>query len=175
MESEVLFSTDLSMDVNKQVIGNGIPKHYLGIANTFTYKNFDLAFNLHGAFGFQVLNSQRMFYENRSINYNQLTSSSNLVYGKAILSKYEQQGYLSYYVEDGDYLKIDNITLGYTTHVNKVISSLRVYLSAQNLHTFTKYKGIDPELSIGFNNPGYEKVGVYPRTTIFALGINITL
>jgi len=155
-----------------EVIGNGIPKHYLGIANTFQYKKFDFSFNLRGAFGFQALNYQRMFYENPNTEYNKLTSSNDLVYGKEILKS--NLAYVSYYIEDGDYLKIDNLALGYTTPIKKGISLLRVYLSAQNVYTFTKYKGIDPELSINYTNPGCEQLSVYPRTAIFTLGFNLT-
>ena len=69
---------------------------------------------MRGAFGFQILNYQRMYYENAKpeIQYNRLNSAFDKVYGKTQLK--DDQRYVSYYVEDGDYWKIDNVTLGYT-------------------------------------------------------------
>jgi TonB-linked SusC/RagA family outer membrane protein len=162
----------LSFD-ERQVIGNGIPKHFLGIANAFKYKKFDFSINLRGAFCFQVMNCQRMLYENPDAYTNRLASSDELVYGKTTLNNPE--AYVSYYIEDGGYLKIDNLTLGYTTRFKKAISSIRVYLSAQNVHTLSKYKGIDPELSINPRSPGMERTDVYPYSKTFIIGINITL
>jgi TonB-dependent starch-binding outer membrane protein SusC len=162
----------ISYSTDRRIIGNGIPKFFLGVANTIRYRNFDFGFNLRGAFGFQIIDSRRLFYENPNILYNKLKSSTDLVYGKARLSGYFGIPLVSYYVEDGDYLKIDNLSVGYTTHVNKYISSLRFCLSAENVFTFTKYKGVDPEVSINNQYPGLEYTATYPSTTIFSLGIN---
>ena len=84
-----------------QVLGNGIPKHYLNWNNTFNFFNFDLSINMRGAFGFQILNYQRMYYENAKpeIQYNRLNSAFDKVYGKTQLK--DDQRYVSYYVEIG--------------------------------------------------------------------------
>src|SRR6188768_359207 len=91
-------------DANNQVLGNGIPKYRMGLTNTFRYKNLDLSVVMNGAFGFQIWNLQRMFYENPNIAYNVLESSLDDVYGKRSLGTTLQSA-VSYYVEDGDYLK----------------------------------------------------------------------
>ena len=159
---------------DRQVLGNGIPKHYLSFNTNLSYKNFDLAINMRGAFGYQILNFSRMFYENPTIDYNVLNSAFDEVYGKAVLN--DVQRLVSYYVEDGDYWKIDNVTFGYTIPVgdSKVIKMLRVYLSGLNLYTFTKYKGIDPEVDQTGLYPGNDERDKYPTTRTFSMGVNVT-
>lgn len=131
---------------DKQILGNGVPKWYLGFNNQFRYKNFDLAINMRGAFGFQIMNGMRMFYENRSRqDWNRLRSAYDKVFGKAVLNTLCSEEFNSYYVENGDYWKIDNITLGYSfSKINKWIKTLRLYASVNNAITITGYKGIDP-------------------------------
>ncbi|MNF73237.1 TonB dependent receptor [compost metagenome] len=167
--NETLYNDD-----NKQYLGNGIPKFNAGWTNTFKYKSFDLGVVLVGAFGFQILNYQRMFYENPTINYNMLDSSQDLVYGKAKLNY--SQTYVSYYIEDGDYVKLDNVTFGYNLDVKnlKFLNSARVYASGSNLATFTDYKGIDPEIAGGNGlTAGNDSRDKYPTTRTFTLGINV--
>jgi TonB-linked SusC/RagA family outer membrane protein len=166
---------DLYNDDNKQYLGNGIPKYYAGWTNTFTYKKFDLSMVLTGAFDFQILNSQRMFYENPTINYNMLASAFDKVYDKAVLNY--NQTYVSYYLEKGDYVKVDNITLSYNFDVKpfKVINAMRLYVSGNNLATFTKYKGLDPEIQRGDPlSQGMDNRDKYPSTTSLTLGLNVT-
>ena len=159
---------------DRQVLGNGIPKYYASWNNSLRYKNFDLNINMRGAFSYQILNFSRMFYENPTISYNTLNSAYDKVYGKAVLS--DEQRYVSYYIEDGDYWKIDNITLGYTVNLkNKdVFKNLRVYVSGLNLHTFTGYKGIDPEVKQTGLAPGNDDRDKYPTTRTFTFGVNVT-
>ena len=77
-------------------------------------------------------------------------------------------------MEDGAYLKLDNITLSYDFKLkSKVISKLRCYVTAQNLFTITGYKGIDPEVSISGLQPGIDWYDFYPRTRTFVLGAAI--
>ncbi|MCW3807980.1 SusC/RagA family TonB-linked outer membrane protein [Plebeiibacterium marinum] len=181
-DGERKLATESSTE-DRQILGNGLPKHYLSLNNTFNYKGFDLNVNLRAALDFQIINFQRMFYENPTVSYNVLDSAFDKVYGKAVLS--DVQRYVSYYVEDGDYLKIDNITLGYNFKTNKIkgIEKLRVYVSGMNLFTFTGYKGIDPEVNrIGSSSdedqglaPGIDHRDQYPTTRSFTFGVNVTL
>jgi len=166
-------ATDSSTD-DRQVLGNGIPKYYASWNNSFKYKNFDLSINMRGAFGYQILNFSRMFYENPTIGYNTLNSAFNKVYGKAVLT--DVQRYVSYYIEDGDYWKIDNATLGYTIKLNNknTIKNLRVYASGINLLTITGYKGIDPEVRQTGMDPGNDERDKYPTTRTFTFGVNVT-
>lgn len=164
---------------DKKILGNGLPKYYAGWNNTVRYKNWDLSVLMRGAFGFQILNFQRMFYENSQPqilgNYNVLLSAFDKVYGKTRLTN--SQAYVSYYVENGDYWKIDNITLGYNVNLksNKYVKSLRIYASGLNMFTITGYKGIDPEVNRSGLAPGNDERDKYPTTRTFTLGALVTL
>lgn len=160
---------------DKKVLGNGLPKWYLGFSNSLTYKNWDFAISMRGAFKFQIINCARMFYENRSRqDWNRLKSAYNKVFGKAVLSSSCSEEFNSYYVENGDYWKIDNITLGYKfSNICKYIKSLRIYGSVNNALTITGYKGVDPEVSTSGLNPGYDNRDQYPHIRSFTVGANI--
>lgn len=161
---------------DKHVIGNGLPKWYAGWNNILRYKNFDLNVTMRGAFGFQIINGGRMNYENvkNSRFENRLKSVNDLVFGKHTLSAEVEPEFNSYYVEDGDYWKIDNITLGYSFgQVGKYIKSLRIYGSVLNALTITGYKGIDPEVSTDGLTPGYDTRDRYPSVRSFTFGVNV--
>lgn len=161
---------------DKHVIGNGLPKWYAGWNNTLRYKNSDLNVTMRGAFGFQIINGGRMNYENvkNSRFENRLKSVNDLVFGKHTLSPEVEPEFNSYYVEDGDYWKIDNITLGYSFgQVGKYIKSLRIYGSVLNALTITGYKGIDPEVSTDGLTPGYDTRDRYPSVRSFTFGVNV--
>lgn len=161
---------------DKHVIGNGLPKWYAGWNNTLRYKNFDLNVTMRGVFGFQIINGGRMNYENvkNSRFENRLKSVNDLVFGKHTLSPEVEPEFNSYYVEDGDYWKIDNITLGYSFgQVGKYIKSLRIYGSVLNALTITGYKGIDPEVSTDGLTPGYDTRDRYPSVRSFTFGVNV--
>ncbi|HEU4990453.1 MAG: SusC/RagA family TonB-linked outer membrane protein [Gemmatimonadota bacterium] len=167
---------------DKRVLGNGLPKDYVAWNNTVRYGRFDLNVNMRGAFRFQILNFQRMFYENPTIlQYNMLKSAFNKVYGKRLL--HYDLAYVSYYLENGDYWKVDNVTLGYTLPARMLgraasaISSARVYLSGSNLLTLTGYKGMDPEVTtLGSSDnlsPGDDNRDTYPTTRTFTFGLSL--
>ncbi|MBO9203850.1 MULTISPECIES: SusC/RagA family TonB-linked outer membrane protein [Niastella] len=161
---------------DKKVIGNGLPKWYAGWNNNLRYKNLDLSVTMRGAFGYQIVNFQRMYLENPTIaNYNRLRSSRDKVFGKADLTAPLE--FNSYYVEDGDFWKIDNITIGYnfTKLSTKYIKSARIYASALNTIIFTGYSGVDPEVNRLGLAPGNDDRDRYPNTRTFTLGVNISL
>ncbi len=175
---EVLeYSTALNTNDYRQYLGNGFPDIYLGFNNTFAYKGFDLGIQMTGQFGFKILNEQRMFYENNSIQYNRLASAADPVYGIAPLSNSQAQAFVSYYLEDGDFLKIDNVTLGYTftpQFMSSKVSSLRVYCSAQNFLILTNYSGLDPELAnFDFFAAGNDFRDKYPTIRSLTFGLNV--
>ncbi|MEX2344881.1 MAG: TonB-dependent receptor [Balneolaceae bacterium] len=159
---------------DRTVLGNGIPKHFLSWDNNFRYKNLDLNVTMRGAFGFQILNFQRLYYENpRVIQYNMLKTAFDDVFGKARLN--QDLAYVSYYVEDGDYWKLDNVTLGYTFDLSDLmIRNARVYVSGRNLLTITGYKGMDPEVSFSGTAPGSDHRDKFPTSRTFTLGVNLT-
>lgn len=161
---------------DKKVLGNGLPKYYAGWNNNFRYKNWDLAVTMRGAFGYQILNFQRMYYENTNIQqYNRLKSAYDKVFGKAVLNKDIPLEFNSNYVEDGDFWKIDNITLGYNLAKTGVsfIKSARFYVSTLNTFMITGYKGIDPEVNRLGLSPGNDDRDKYPTTRTYTLGLNL--
>lgn len=163
---------------DKQVLGNGLPKHYLNFNNSISYRNFDLNVTMRGAFGFQILNTPRMFYAAPVMltRGNLLRSAYDNIYGKRPLADDQSLNYVSYYIEQGDYWKIDNVTIGYNFNLkNTLIKALRVYASGSNLITFTKYSGIDPEVGVTGLTPGLDDRVRYPATTTYTLGASFTL
>jgi TonB-linked SusC/RagA family outer membrane protein len=160
---------------DKKVIGNGIPKYYVGWNHNFKYKNFDFGITMRGAFGYQIINSQRMYMENPAIqNYNILKTAYEPVFGKTVLNVNALE-LNSYYVEDGDFWKIDNLTFGYNfNNLNSsYLKGARVYVSSLNTLTITKYKGLDPEVNRLGLNPGIDERDKYPTTRSFTLGVNL--
>lgn len=175
---------------DKKVIGNGLPKYYLAWNNNFQYKNWDLAITQRGAFKFQVANLQRMMFENPTqAQYNLLKNAFDPVFGKTVLKSPVE--FNSYYIENGDFWKIDNITLAYSFKKTgiKYIQSARVYIASLNTFIITGYKGIDPEVSLRNGtstaqsgvvqvptsglDPGMDSPYKYPTTRSFSIGLNV--
>jgi hypothetical protein len=160
---------------DKQVIGNGLPKYYADWNNSLRYKNWDFSVSMRGAFHYQIINSDRMNFENTSVqNYNRLQSSQDLVFGTAVLNKNVPLEFNSYYVENGDFWKIDNVNLGYTFRnlKTKYIHNPRFYASTNNTLIITGYKGVDPEVNRGGLSPGIDERARYPTTRTFTLGLS---
>jgi len=164
---------------DRMIIGNGVPDFYLAFNNSLRWKQFDLNVNMRGAFGYQILNFGRLYYENlNNTQYNMLHSAFDQVYGKALLDY--PLVYVDYYVEDGDYWKIDNATLGYTFDAQSLpgflstaVSSARLYVAGRNLLTLTGYKGLDPEVTTTGLSPGMDHRDQYPTTRTFTFGMNL--
>ncbi|MDA3927412.1 MAG: SusC/RagA family TonB-linked outer membrane protein [Prolixibacteraceae bacterium] len=159
---------------DKQVLGNGLPKFYAGWNNTIKYKKFDLSISMRGAFAYQILNFERMYLENtKTLQYNRLKSAYDPIFGKAVLNEKVDLEYNSYYIENGDHWKIDNITVGYNITGNgKYFKGARIYASSLNTLIFTNYKGIDPEVNNAGLDPGNDGRDKYPTTRTFTLGVN---
>ena len=190
---------------DKTVIGNAYPKFYGGINNTFTYKDFDLSIFLTYSFGNDVFNATKLTNTKTALqnkNVLDIANSSNrwvvvnkkgelitdpqemadINKGKTVAAVYDNEigdTYIhSWAVEDGSYLKLSNITLGYTfprKMLSKIgISKLRLYATGSNLLTLTKYSGFDPEVSTMGSGltPGVD-FGAYPKSRSFVFGINL--
>ncbi len=169
-------------------IGNPNPKFSYGFTNNFSYKGFDFSIFLQGVYGDDIYNYSRMETEAEfSVYTNQLTT---------VLSRYSPQNpngslprYNQYnqnnlkisdrFIEDGSYLRIQNVSLGYNLPTkwisNAKMTSCRVYISGQNLYTFTKYSGYDPELGAFNNNVLTQNIdyGHYPNPRSLTVGANI--
>ena len=167
-------------DKDRTIIGNPNPKFTFSLNNTFSYKNFDLTIFLQGSYGNDIFNANRMYTEAMSIIQNQSSAvlgrwtgegtSNNIP--RAIYGDPNQNSRVSdRYIEDGSYLKIKNINLSYTLPkavFGQNFNSVKIFVSAQNLVTWTKYSGFDPEVPVnGIDN------GTYPITRTVSLGLNI--
>jgi TonB-linked SusC/RagA family outer membrane protein len=166
-------STGTASEINANdltIIGNGVPKYNLALSNRFTYKNFDLTIFLRGKFGFDILNTKEMYFGNKKWLPNNIFKSAITTHNQLD----DDPQYSDYYIEKGDFVKIDNITLGYNFKLNtKYIRNLRLYATGRNIATFTGYDGIDPELQDTGFTTGIDGRGFYPRTRSWTLGLNI--
>ena len=176
-------------DEDRTFIGNPFPDFTYGFTNNFRYKGVDLSIFLQGSQGNDVLNlTGRTGTLNTNLYQNQLAEAAdywtvdnpNASYPRPVSNLGHSNLLISdRYVEDASYLRIQNITLGYTlpsdvtSRIN--ISKLRLYAGVQNLHTFTKYKGYDPE--VGSFNQDALLTGVdngrYPTPRTFTMGLNV--
>ena len=168
-------------DKDKINLGNGMPDFTFGINLGFNYKDFDFSILASGAAGQQIVQSYRQH------------ASKYANYTTAILNRWTGEGtsnriprvteqninwqFSDLFVQDADYLRISNITLGYdfSRIINlKFISQARLYAQVQNALTFTKYDGMDPEIGYGSDDwvSGID-VGYYPRPRTFLFGVNL--
>ena len=135
-----------------QNLGNAIPKVNVGWSNTLKYKDFDLNMQFTGQFGFKILNEARAYYQNNAVTYNRLKDAAEAPYDDGnVLKPAQKQTFVSYYLSNGNFFKLSNLTLGYNVPLkeNKYIKAVRAYVSADNVFTITAYNGLDPELSNG--------------------------
>ncbi len=192
-------------DSDKTIIGNANPDLIGGFINNFTYKGFDLSIGLNFQIGGDVFNANKMYFTkmNNKKRNSLAMSADRFTYidpstganvfdnperlaainaGKTIAS-IDGSSVLRFhsgYVEDASYLRLNNLTFGYTFPkqlINKAyISNLRVYASAYNLFTLTGYSGFDPEVNTKPNGgltPGVDW-GAYPRSLSFVFGLNLS-
>ena len=157
----------------KRNIGNGAPKHFLSWSNSFRYKNWDLSTLFRGAFGHKIFNMRKygmglIGCGTDNVLRTAYTDDSDVLSSGGIIS--------SYFLENGNYFKLDNVTLGYnfTPKSRQLVESLRVYVTAKNLFTLTSYKGNDPSIvtSTGIT-PGVDSNSAYPQATQLSLGVTV--
>lgn len=171
------------------VIGNGIPKHSGGISNNFTYKNFDLNIFFQWSYGNDIQNANRIIFDGNGLNKGYLNQYASYVDRWSATNTSSKNyrtggffggGYSSRTVEDGSYLRLKTVSLGYNLP-DKIlkrikIKSCRIYASGQNLITWTNYSGIDPEVNT-YNSalsPGFD-YSAYPRAKTITFGLNLNL
>lgn len=187
-------------------IGNPEPKFTWGFGNTVSWKGFDLTIFLSGSYGNDVLNYNRRWIENVRVNSNLLKSAANY----AVVELIDPNGpndfrnlYVSnagrtklprlsasttnannrvsdLYIEDGSYIRIQNISLGYTfprKWINKIcLQNLKVYMNLQNVYTWTNYSGLDPEVGCMYGDALMSGLdyGRYPSPRMYTFGLNVS-
>ncbi|WP_037317037.1 TonB-dependent receptor [Salegentibacter sp. Hel_I_6] len=191
---------------DRDYIGNPLPDFSFGIGNSFSYKGFDLNIQLSGQYGNEVVNYQRRFLENPRENTNLLQSALGyaelglidpngpndyrnieVVGGDPYMARIAASSaastsnfrYSDKFLEDGSYLRIQNISFGYNFPRDFIeqfgLQNMKLYTNLQNLYTFTKYSGFDPE--IGSINQDALLTGIdngrYPSPRIYTLGLNV--
>ncbi|GLB52023.1 SusC/RagA family TonB-linked outer membrane protein [Neptunitalea chrysea] len=155
-------------DADNRIIGNGMPKYQASLINNISYKGFYLSVFLRGKFDYEILNTLDMFYGNPYI-----IGTSNVLQSALTTHKHinETPIYSSYYLEKGDFVKIDNVQIGYNFKELGFVSNLNLYLSVRNLYTITGYTGRDPEVDDTGLTPGMDDRSYYPRTKTFTFGL----
>ncbi|QUB75978.1 MULTISPECIES: SusC/RagA family TonB-linked outer membrane protein [Prevotella] len=161
---------DLSDHGDRYVAGQATPKMTLGSNISFRYKVFDISLQMNGAFGHKIFNGTALSYLNMSNfpDYNVLAEAParNIV----------DQNVTDYWLERGDYLNFDYLTIGWNTPVrNKYISSLRVSFSINNLATITSYSGLTPIINsyVVDNTLGIDDKRTYPPYRTYSIGVSI--
>ena len=158
----------------RQPLGNAQPWFTFGWDNSFKYKNFDATVFLRGVVGNKILNLTRWAYGPRAsaadnIFMKDVSKTNTVLSNKAQFS--------DYYLEDGSYVKLDNITVGYTFKLKEksLIDHLRVYVTGQNLATLTAYSGQDPEVNTtSVWSAGIDYCDFYPTVATVLFGVNIS-
>ena len=168
-------STTNLNEAKREIVGNAAPDMEIGWSNSMNFfKNWTLDFTFRSMIGNDVYNGTKMFFDNPG----NLPSLNALPEALTWAEKGRKDGpkISSYYVEDGSFVRLDYIALGYnvnTAKINKWIKSARVSLSANNLLLLTGYSGIDPETSVDGMSFGLDQYNVYPKTRSFSLGLNL--
>ena len=166
---------------HRQIIGNAQPAITFGWNNVVRWRNLDITLFLRGVAGNKILNVTRWAYgpqASQSMNVFMYDITHNPKGNPNGVTYSNKAAFSDYYLEDGSYLKCDNLTIGYTWHFkeNKYIQSFRLYGTAQNLFTITGYSGQDPEVNTASVwNAGIDYTDFYPRTGNFMIGVNLNL
>ena len=130
-------------DADKSVTGNGLPKFTGSLTNNLRYKEFDLSISLRTALGYEIFNVHDFYYGLQSMTTNVLRSA----YARNAAVTKGRNVITDYFLEPGDYLKLDQVSLGYTHRFNhKFLEKVRVYATASNIYTLTRFTGIDPSI-----------------------------
>ncbi|WP_417009946.1 SusC/RagA family TonB-linked outer membrane protein [Bacteroides congonensis] len=173
---------------DRTIIGRGLPVHIGGLTNDFTYKGIDLSIFFQWSYGNDIMNANRLFFEssnNRSRELNQYASYTNRWTADnptsdipAATNSSSNRVISSRIIEDGSFLRLKNVTIGYTfpSQMTKKwkIDKARIYVAAQNLWTWTGYSGYDPEVSVRNSalTPGLD-YSSYPRAYSVSFGVSL--
>ena len=157
----------------KRNIGNGAPKHFLSWSNSLSYKNWDLSMLFRSALGFEIFNMRKYGMGLKGSGTDNVLRKAYTDYADV-----ESSGGIisSYFLEKGNYFKLDNVTLGYSysPKSRQLVENLRIYLTAKNVFTLTGYEGNDPSIvtSTGIT-PGIDSNSAYPQATNITLGVTV--
>ena len=169
---------------DRQILGNGMPKFIFGLTNNFSFKGFDLSVFFQGVQGNKILNQTRKSMETSDPSDNMLRTMitgawradrpSNTL---PSIRQWRNTNTDSFYIEDGSFVRLKNVSLGYVLPVKKGwVKRVRIYISGQNLRTFTKYRGYDPEVNSDFTSNvqyGFDNYA-YPAARTYTAGASLS-
>lgn len=168
---------------DRTYIGDPNPKFTYGMTNNFSWNNIDLSIFIQGTYGNDIFNASRMEMEGMYDGKNQITKVLDRWKIPGQITDVPKAGYdmknSSYFIEDGSYLRLKNISLGYNFHSDRLkrlgINKLQPYFSASNLLTLTRYTGMDPEVNQWGGNGAVQGIdwGTYPHSRSFVFGLNL--
>ena len=161
-------------DEDRRVVGNGMPKFTLSSSHNFRYRNFDLSLFFRGAFFYEIFNIHDFYYGTRNFTGNRLQKA----YAKNFdIASTANPVVCDYFLERGDYLKLDMVTLGYTFQPKnwRFLDRIRVYATGKNLLTLTKFSGVDPSTyQVNGLTPGAQGSRTYfPSTRQLIVGLQV--
>ena len=172
-EGKYIINKDEDGHPINEYLGSAMPKWNLGLSINATYRDFDLAVSGYGMFGQKVLNATRMAMYDPTRFPSQNVPDDFMTSGIT-----DNPTFSSYFIESGDFFRLQSVTLGYSLPKPEVLglSRLRFYATVENLFCITGYEGLDPEVAVPdnvLNSPGIEKFNSYPRPRTWSLGVNI--
>lgn len=165
---------NLANGADRQICGQAIPKVLLGTNISFRYRDFDITLQINGAFGHKIYNGTALTYMNMNSlpGYNVLNDAPEM--------NITDQTATDYWLENGDYVNLDYLTIGYNIPLNrrarKVINQLRVAITASNLATITGYSGLTPMINTSTVNStlGLDDKNIYPLSRTYTIGMSIS-
>lgn len=159
---------------DRRYLGNAQPDFELGWSNYINfYKNFDMNFSIRAVYGHEIFNTTRLFFGNPRILPTLNVIEDALDEAARGLDDIPRTS--NYYLEDGSFIRLDNLSIGYNLRNVSAFKNIRIYFASNNLITITNYSGIDPEISFSGLSFGLDQYDVYPKTRTFTFGINVTL
>ncbi len=158
----------------KRYIGNGAPKHTMSWSNSLSFHNFDVSILFTGAFDFDIFNMRKYGMGLQGCGTDNVLKTA---YTTDKMVRTGGGNISSYFLEDGSYFKLDNITVGYNWQwKDKVVDGLRLYVAAKNIATMTRYSGNDPSIvAVTGITPGVDVSSAYPTATQLCLGVTLNL
>ena len=174
---KIFYVTNTEGRDSAMFMGSALPKFTWGLNNTMTYKNLDLSFFIDAVNGNKIFNNTALLLDKTNLKQSKNTLRS-FAYDDASYSNSTRVS--DRYLEDGSYVRLSSVTLGYNVNVKLVswIQNLRVYVSGSNLMVWTNYSGYDPDVSSSADMNGVRSLGIditnYPKARTLMFGLNVT-
>ena len=174
---ETYLDKDADGTPDDYIIGNIQPDFNFGLTNTIFWKRFDASISFRGVVGNEIFNNTAGEYSYTSVAPGENVLRSAITSG---VSRSQTPYFSSRWIEDGSYLRLDNLSIGYNLNTSNIsfLSKARIYVTGQNLFVITNYTGFDPEVRTHTQTSGTTPEGIdyisYPRPRVFMVGLNVS-